>query len=58
MEYLLIGGVFGAWIGFALGVLAMAVFGAAGADTLPTPPACAYPEGGCLATRESAKPAP
>ena len=57
MEYHLIWGVVGAWIGFALGVLAMAVFGASGADTLPAPPACAYPEGGCLATLEPAKPA-
>lgn len=53
MVFLLLVGVFGAGIGFLLGVLATVICRASDADRLPAPRACAYPHGACLVAQDS-----
>lgn len=50
MRFLLAGGIIGVCAGFCLGVLATAILAASDEGKTPTPGACTYPQGACLAT--------
>jgi hypothetical protein len=54
MEYVLVAGVVGAFIGFFLGMLAMVFLVASHTDEQPMPRACGYPHHECLVAQKSA----